>query len=62
LNSTFIFFKILTLNRNINNVCVGLFLTVHNVFDQFLVRKIAFGLLNPNPLECLRHLHPFLSY
>jgi hypothetical protein len=47
-NSTCLFFKILTLNRNINTVSFGRFLTVHNVFlIDFLLRKIACGLLNP---------------
>jgi hypothetical protein len=44
----FSFFKILTRNQNISSVSFGLFLTVHHVFDGFLLRKIAFGLLNPN--------------
>jgi hypothetical protein len=35
----FSFFKILTLNRNINSVIFGLFLTVHHV----LIRLIAFS-------------------
>jgi hypothetical protein len=51
----FSFFKILTVNRNINNES---FLTVHNFFYWFLFR-IAFGLLNPNPLKFLRYLYPF---
>jgi hypothetical protein len=28
---------------------------------DFLIRKFAYGLLNPDPLEFLRYLYPFLS-
>jgi hypothetical protein len=59
----FSFFKILTLNRNINSESFGVFLTVHRNFSGiFLHRITGFGLLNPNPLEFLRYLFPFLSY
>jgi hypothetical protein len=59
----FSFFKILTLNQNINSESFRVFLTVHRNFSGiFLHRKNSFGLLNPNPLEFLRYLFPFSSY
>jgi hypothetical protein len=59
----FSFFKILTLNQNINNESFWVFLTVmHHNFSEILHRKNGFGLLNPNPLKFLRYLFPLSSY
>jgi hypothetical protein len=59
----FSFFKILTLNQNINSESFRVFLTVHHNFSGIFFHRInGFGLLNPNPLEFLRYLFPFSSY
>jgi hypothetical protein len=58
----FSFFKILTLNRNINSESFGIICNSATEFlGDFLHRKNSFGLLNPNLFEFLRHLYLFSS-
>jgi hypothetical protein len=55
--------KFLTINQNINSVSLDYFFgSASFLLLYFLLKEIAFDLLNPNPLEFLRYLFPFSSY